>query len=261
MHNPVKDMQDHWIFGEYGGVNPSITDSSTFTFLNPDTMKALFEQEMEGCFLYARHSTPSSAALAESLARIEATEAGLVTGSGMAAISTTLLQLCSQGDEIVSSRTIYGGTYALMKHVLPRFGITTRFVDILDLDKVEEAITPKTRLIYCEAISNPLLELTDLPSVSDIAHENGIPLVVDNTFSPLFIQPAAHGTDIVIHSLTKYINGASDGVGGVVCASKEFISSMLDVNSGASMLFGPVLDSQRAASMRKNMHTLPVRMV
>ncbi len=257
---PAKDIQDHWIFGEYGGVNPSITDSSTYTFLNPETMKALFEQEMEGCFLYSRHSSPSGTALADSLARLEQTEAAMVTGSGMAAISTTLLQLCSQGDEIVSSRTIYGGTYALMKHVLPRFGIRTKFVDTMDLKKVEAAITPRTKVIYCEAISNPLLELTDLPTLSDLAHAHGLPLVVDNTFSPLLITPAVHGADIIIHSLTKYINGASDGVGGAVCASREFIARMLDVNSGTSMLFGPVLDSWRAASIRKNLHTLHVRM-
>lgn len=260
MHMPVKEVQDHWVFGEYGGVNPSITDSSTFTFLNPETMKALFEQEMEGCFLYARHESPSSAALAESIARMEQTEAALVTGSGMAAISTTLMQLCSQGDEIVASRTIYGGTYAFMKHVLPRFGIRTQFVDTLDLDRVEAAITPRTKLIYCEAISNPLLEVTDLPALADLAHEFDIPLVVDNTFSPLIITPAELGADITIHSLTKYINGASDGIGGVVCGTKAFINSMMDVNSGASMLFGPVLDSQRAASIRKNMQTLHVRM-
>lgn len=260
MRMPAREIQDHWIFGEFGGVNPSITDSSTFTFLNPETMAALFEQEMEGCFLYARHCSPSGTALAESLARMEGTEAALVTGSGMAAISATLLQLCSQGDEILSSRTIYGGTYALMKHVLPRFGITTRFVDILDLNAVTAAIQPRTKLIYCEAISNPLLEVTDLPALGDLAHDHGLPLVVDNTFSPLVIAPTEHGADIVIHSLTKFINGASDGVGGAVCAAKDFIAGMMDVNSGMAMLLGPVLDSMRAASIRKNLQTLPVRM-
>lgn len=260
MHMPARDIQDHWIFGEFGGVNPSITDSSTFTFLNPETMTALFEQEMEGCFLYARHCSPSGTALAESLAKMEGTEAALVTGSGMAAISATLLQFCDQGDEIVSSRTIYGGTYALMKHVLPRFGIHTRFVDILDLHAVEAAITHRTKAIYCEAISNSLLELTDLPALGDLAHEHGLPLIVDNTFSPLVIAPGELGADVIIHSLTKYINGASDGLGGAVCASTAFINSMMNVNSGMAMLLGPVLDSFRAASIRKNLQTLPVRM-
>jgi methionine-gamma-lyase len=223
-------------------------------------MKELFEHEIEGCFLYSRHWNPTNKYLAEALAKLEDTEAAIVTSSGMSAISCTILQLCSAGDEIVSSRTIYGGTYALFKNFLPRFGINTKFVNTQDLKAVEHAITEKTKVIYCEAISNPLLEVADIPKLSEIANKYNLKLVVDNTFSPIFITPSHLGAHIVIHSLTKFINGTSDCVAGCVCSSKEFISNLTDINSGASMLLGPVLDSFRAASIMKNLHSLHIRM-
>lgn len=262
MHHfdPSIEIQDYLVFGEYGDVNPSITDSSTYTFLNPKTMKELFEHEIEGCFLYSRHWNPTNKYLAEALAKLEDTEAAIVTSSGMGAISCTMLQLCSSGDEIVSSRTIYGGTYALFKNFLPKFGIKTKFVNTQDLSAVKNAITKNTKVIYCEAISNPLLEVADIPKLAQIANEHNIKLVVDNTFSPIFITPAHLGAHIVIHSLTKFINGTSDCVAGCVCSTKEFISQLTDINSGASMLLGPVLDSFRAASIMKNLHSLHIRM-
>lgn len=262
MHHfdPSIEIQDYLVFGEYGDVNPSITDSSTYTFLNPKTMKELFEHEIEGCFLYSRHWNPTNKYLAEALAKLEDTEAAIVTSSGMSAISCTILQLCSAGDEIVSSRTVYGGTYALFKNFLPRFGINTKFVNTQDLKAVEESISEKTKVIYCEAISNPLLEVADIPRLSEIANKYNVKLVVDNTFSPIFITPSHLGAHIVIHSLTKFINGTSDCVAGCVCGSKEFISKLTDINSGASMLLGPVLDSFRAASIMKNLHSLHIRM-
>ncbi len=261
MHNkPAQKIQDNLVFGEFGGVNPSITDSSTFTFLDPDTMTELFEREIEGCFLYSRHWNPSNKALADALASMEGSEAAQVAGSGMAAISTAILQLCSQGDEIISSRTVYGGTYALFKHLLPRFGITTKFVDTQDLAAVEAAITPNTRVIYCETMSNPLLEIADIAALSKIAKANDLQLVVDNTFTPMIFSPLELGADIVVYSMTKYINGTNDCVAGAICGTKAFVDSLVDVNSGASMLLGPVLDSFRSASILKNMHSLHIRM-
>src|SRR5690606_15489233 len=111
------------------------------------------------------------------------------------------------GDEIVSSRTIYGGTYAFMKNFLPRLGIQTQFVNFKDTRAVEAAITPKTKVLYCETMSNPLLEAVDLSEMSELAKRKGIRLIVDNTFAPLSVAPARLGADIVIHSLTKFING------------------------------------------------------
>ncbi len=260
VYDPSSDIQDYLIFGEFGGVNPSITDSSTFTFLSPEKMQEAFEHEMEGCFLYSRHWNPINKVLAGALSRLEGSEDGLVTASGMAAISAALMQLCGQGDEIIAHRTIYGGTWALLKNFLPRFGITVRYVNILDLEAVKAAITTHTKVIYCESMSNPLLEVADLPSLSRIADQHALKLVVDNTFSPLLISPAKLGAHVVVNSLTKFINGTSDCVAGNICSSHDFIAQLTDVNAGASMLLGPVLDSFRAASILKNLHTLHIRM-
>lgn len=260
MHKPANAIQDLQYFGEFGGVNPSIEDSSTFTFLRAASMEELFEVEKEGCYLYSRHTNPNNKYLGDALAGMEGTEAGHCAASGMGSITTTILQLCNSGDEIVASRTIYGGTYAFFKNFLPKFNIKVHFVDITNLDKVKAAINPNTKVIYCEALSNPLLEVADLPNLAKLAHSNNAKLVVDNTFTPLIITPATLGADIVIHSLTKYINGTSDAVGGVSCGSKEFVSSMMDVNNGAAMLLGPVQDTLRSASILKNLRTLPVRM-
>jgi methionine-gamma-lyase len=258
--NPADKIQDLQYFGEFGGVNPSISDSSTYTFLSAKTMFDTFEGNAEGCYLYSRHSSPSNLYLDKAIAAMEGTEAANVSASGMGAITPTLLQLCSQGDHIVSSRTIYGGTYAFLKNFTPKFGIKTSFVDITKLDVVEAAITPNTKVIYCETVSNPLLEVADITGLAKLAIKHNLKLVVDNTFSPLSVAPAKMGADIVIHSLTKYINGSSDTVGGVVCGSREFINSLKDVNSGASMLLGPTMDSLRSASVMKNLRTLHIRM-
>lgn len=258
--DPSTSIHDYLVFGEFGDVNPSITDSSTFTFLSTKTMEESFQHETEGCFLYSRHWNPINKFLSNALARLEDAEAAQVTSSGMGAISSTVLQICSAGDEIVSERTIYGGTYAFFKNFLPRLGITVKFVDMQKPEMVELAVTEKTKMIYAESISNPLLEITDIPAISRIAKAHNIKLVVDNTFSPMVISPLRLGADIVIHSMTKYINGSSDCVAGCICSSAEFINSLTDVNSGATMLLGPVLDSLRAASILKNLHTLHIRM-
>jgi len=258
--DPATRIQEFLAFGEFGDVNPSITDSSTYTFLSPEKMEELFEGETEGCFLYSRHWNPTNKYLAEALARMEDVESAQVLGSGMAAISTTLLQLCSAGEEIVAGRTIYGGTYALLKNLLPRFGITTRFVDVGSLAAVRAAITDRTRVLYCESISNPLLDVSDIPALSALARERGIRLVVDNTFSPMILSPLRLGADVVVHSMTKFINGTSDCMAGCVVSSHEFIGRLNDINAGPSMLLGPVLDSFRAASILKNLHSLHVRM-
>jgi methionine-gamma-lyase len=258
--DPASRIQDFLVFGEFGDVNPSITDSSTYTFLSPEKMEEAFEHEIEGCFLYSRHWNPTNKFLAEALARMEDGGSAQVMASGMGAISTTLMALCSQGDEIVCGRNIYGGTYALLKNLLPRFGVTARFVDMTNPAAVRAAIGPRTRVIYAESMSNPLLEVSDIPALAAIAHEHGLSLVVDNTFSPMILSPLRLGADVVVHSMTKFINGTSDCVAGCVVSSQEFIAKLNDVNAGTSMLLGPVLDSFRAASILKNLHSLHVRM-
>ena len=255
----ANNIQDLQYFGEFGGVNPSISDSSTYTFLSAKTMFDTFEGNTEGCYLYSRHSSPSNLYLGEALAQLEGTESANVTASGMGAITSTLLQLCKSDDHIISSRTIYGGTYAFMKNFLPQYHIKTSFVDITDLSLVENSITEKTKVIFCETVSNPLLEVADLQGLAAISKKHNIKLVVDNTFSPLSVSPTLLGADITIHSLTKFINGSSDAVAGVVCASSQFINDLKDVNTGACMLLGPTLDSLRAASILKNLRTLHIR--
>jgi len=257
---PANYIQDLQYFGEFGGVNPSISDSSTYTFISAKTMFDTFEGNADGCYLYSRHSSPSNLYLGEALAAMEGTETANVSASGMGAITPVLMQLCGAGDHIVSSRTIYGGTYAFLKNFTPRFNIETSFVDITKLDVVEAAITKNTKVLYCESVSNPLLEVADIKSLAEIAKRHNLKLIVDNTFSPLSISPAKLGADVVIHSLTKFINGSSDTVGGVVCGTQEFIDDLRNVNSGASMLLGSTMDSLRSASVLKNLRTLHIRM-
>jgi len=257
---PANNIQDLQYFGEFGGVNPSISDSSTYTFLSAKTMFDTFEGNADGCYLYSRHSSPSNLYLGEALAAMEGTETANVAASGMGAITPVLLQLCQAGDHIVSSRTIYGGTYAFLKNFIPRMQIQTTFVDITKPEIVEAAINKSTKVLYCESVSNPLLEVANIPVLAKIAKKHNLKLVVDNTFSPLSISPAILGADIVIHSLTKFINGSSDTVGGVVCGTQEFINSLRNVNDGACMLLGSTMDSLRAASILKNLRTLHIRM-
>ena len=257
--NPANNIQDLQYFGEFGGVNPSISDSSTYTFMSAKTMLDTFEGNTDGCYLYSRHSTPSNLYLGEALAAMEGTEAANVASSGMGAITPTILQICGHGDHVVSSRTIYGGTYAFLKNFTPRMGIETTFVDITKLRAVEAAITTTTKIIYCESVSNPLLEVADIKALSVLAKKYNLKLIVDNTFSPLSISPAQLGADIVIHSLTKFINGSSDSMGGVVCGTSEFVNSLKSVIDGASMLLGASMDSLRSSSILKNMRTLHIR--
>ena len=257
---PADFIQDLQYFGEFGGINPSISDSSTYTFLSAKTMFDTFEGNADGCYLYSRHSSPSNLHLGEALAAMEGTETSNVSASGMGAITAVLMQLCAAGDHIVSSRTIYGGTYAFLKNFTPKLNIKTSFVDITSLKSVEAAITSQTKVLYCESVSNPLLEVADIEALSVIAKKHNLQLVVDNTFSPLSISPKQLGADIIIHSLTKFINGASDTIGGVVCGTQELVDNLRNVNDGAAMLFGATMDSLRAASILKNLRTLHIRM-
>jgi methionine-gamma-lyase len=258
--SPANPIQDLLVFGEFGDVNPSITDSTTYTFLTPEKMEAAFSTEMEGCFLYSRHWNPTNRYLSRALAGMEATESAQVTASGMSAIACTILQLCRAGDEVVAARTIYGGTYALFRNFLPRLGIEVRFVDVHDARALAAAVTPRTRVLYTESMSNPLLEVADLGALASFAHARGLKLVVDNTFTPMILSPARLGADVVVHSLTKFVNGTSDAIAGAICADKAFINQLTDVNGGACMLMGPVLDSLRAAGILKNLHSLHIRM-
>ncbi len=264
-YNPEQKMWDvRREFGEHGGVTPSISRSSTFTVLEPGTMPEIFEglrgPEKGGCFLYSRHFNPTLDVLGRYLAALEGTEKAICTASGMSAIACTLLQLCAQGSHIVSSSTIYGGTHALLDKTLPQMGIQTTFVPPESLTAFERAITPDTRVIYTETIGNPTLTVADIPALADLAHAHNITLVVDNTFSPVMISPARLGADVVVHSMTKFINGASDVIAGAVCASEEFAYRLMDLHTGRVMLLGPTMDARVAFDLIQRLPHLPIRM-
>jgi len=252
-------------FGEHGGVNMCIEASTTFTVLQADTLPHIFHGEQgpkQGCYLYGRHFNPTVLTLGRQLAAMEGTEAAYATASGMSAITNTVLQICKAGDHVVVGDTIYGGTYAFFRHYLPeKTGIEVTFVPQTDLAAVEAACTERTKLLYVEGMANPTLAVADLPALADIAHACGAKLVVDNTFSPLILSPARHGADIVVHSLTKYINGASDIIAGAICASDEFIGSLMDVSHGSLMLLGPVMDPHSAFEISLRLPHLGMRMV
>ena len=258
--NPAAKLQQSINLSAYDGVNPAISDSATFAFSKAELMSDTFEGKAEGCFLYSRHWNPTNQILSSCLAAMEGTEAGWVTGSGMAAITSAILQICSSGDHIISSITTYGGTYTFLKNWLPKFNIGVSFVDITDLNAVKQAVQSNTRIIFTETLTNPLLQVSDIPELAKISKANGLKLVVDNTFTPMIFSPHFMGTDIVVYSLTKFINGKNDCVAGAICGSDEFLDSLIDVHSGTAMLLGPVLDPMRSSSIRKNLFTLHIRM-
>jgi len=264
--NPVETMANtRHEFGEHGGVNMSVEASTTFTVLKSGTMPEIFHGEkgpdQGGCYLYGRHFNPTVYNLGKQLAALEGTEAAYCTGSGMAAISATLMQLCDVNDHIISSNAIYGGTYALLHDLLPpKTGITTSLVDITDLEAVEAAITGRTRVIYTESVANPTLRLANIPALSEIARRHEIKLVVDNTFGPLILSPKALGADIVVHSMTKFISGASDHIAGAICADGEFIQQLMDLHTGMLMILGPTMDPQVAFNLSLRLPHLPLRM-
>ncbi len=258
--DPATRIQELKQFGEYGDVNPSVTDSATFTFMQAKTMLETFKGEAEGCFLYSRHWNPSNKYLADALAAMESTEAAWVTSSGMGAITCAILQLVNSGDHIVSSMTTYGGTFAFLKNYLPKFNIAVTFVDITNLHAVKAAVRPNTKIIYTESVTNPMLQVSDIPALAVIASEFGCKLMVDNTFTPMILAPTQLGAHITVYSMTKFINGKNDCVAGAICGTNDYIASLIDVNDGTAMLLGPVLDPLRSSGILKNLHTLHIRM-
>jgi methionine-gamma-lyase len=266
VRNPVEALANtRHEFGEHGGVNMSIEASTTFTAMHPDILAEIFSGHMGpdkgGCYLYGRHFNPTVYSLSKQLAALEGTEAAYCTASGMAAISGVFFQLCDSGDHIVSSNTVYGGTYALLHDFLPvKSNINATLVDISNLEEVEAAIGENTRAIFTESISNPTLRVADIPALGDIARRHNIKLVIDNTFSPLILSPKQLGADIVVHSMTKFIGGASDYIAGAICADREFIQQTMDLHTGALMLLGPTMDPQVAFNINLRIPHLPLRM-
>lgn len=258
--NPAQRIRDVQHFGEEGGVVPVIDHAATSTFLNPKDMQRVFSGELEGCYLYSRHSNPSVTAFGSKLAAMEGMPAAFGVSSGMAAIACSVLQIMQGPGHMVASNTIYGGTWALFKNVFPKFGIEVSLVDPKDLEAWEKAVRTDTKIIYTETLSNPLLAIADLKRLGDLAKKIKAKFVVDNTFTPLMIAPAHYGADVVVYSCTKYLSGASDLIGGGIISSKEFINELIDVNQGYVMLFGPVMDARVAYELYSRLDHLPLRM-
>ena len=199
-----------------------IYQTSSYVFRNCDHAAARFGLADAGN-IYGRLTNPTEDVFEKRIAALEGGSAALAVASGAAAITYTIENLAQQGDHIVAAKNIYGGTTNLLEHTLPAYGITTTFVDVFDLEEVENAIQDNTKAIYLETLGNPNSDIPDIDAIAEIAHKHGLPLVIDNTFgTPYLIRPIEHGADVVVHSATKFIGGHGTTLGGVIVDSGKF---------------------------------------
>lgn len=198
-----------------------IYHTSSYAFESAEKAKKLYALEEEG-HIYTRISNPTSEVLEKRVAAIENGVGALAQSTGMSAILLSILNIAGNGDEIVSSNNLYGGTYTLFKNTMPNWGIKVNFVDTHDLDAYRNAINENTKAIYCESIGNPQLDIPDFEAIAEIAHENDIPLIVDNTSAITMVKPIEHGADIVVHSATKFLSGNGTNMGGIIVDSGKF---------------------------------------
>jgi len=241
-----------------GSLSMPIFQTSTFVMRNAQHGADLFSGAAEG-YIYTRLGNPNHAVVETKLADLENGEAGLATASGMGAISATLLTLLQAGDHLVAGRIIYGCTFSLLHHSLPRFGIDVTFVDTTNPQEVAEAMRPNTRLVFIETPANPTLDLADIEVLAAIAHDQGALLVVDNTFSTPYLQrPLDLGADLVVHSATKYLNGHGDVIAGFVVGPAEIVQRIREV--GVKDVTGSVLGPFEAFLILRGMKTLSYRM-
>ena len=207
---------------EHGARAVPIYQTTSYVFDSVSEASSLFNVE-QGGHIYSRISNPTVAVLEQRLAALQGGTGAICTASGMAALFTTFITLCSAGDHIVSATQIYGSTATLLRHTLKRLGIETSFVEINDAKALKAALQDNTKLVFCESIGNPGLEVSNLPQIAKIANEAGIPVVVDATFAPPVIHDAfAHGANVVVHSITKWIAGHGTAVGGVIVDGGNF---------------------------------------
>lgn len=208
-----------------GSLTTALYQTSTFVFKNAEEAADKFANKGQpGAYIYTRVGSPTQEQIEDKIALLEGGEAALALSSGVAAITTTILTLCSKGDHIVAANSIYGSTYAFLSHHCKRFGIETTFVDATDPDNIRKAMTKDTKIVYIESPSNPVLALVDIEAAANIAHEYNALLLIDSTFaSPYSQNPIRIGADIVIHSATKYINGHGDVIAGIIVGKKDIL--------------------------------------
>ena len=199
-----------------------IYQTTSYLFNDADHAARLFALQEFGN-IYSRIMNPTVDVLEKRVAALEGGAAALALASGQAAETLAIQTLAKAGDEIVSTTSLYGGTYNLFHHTMPRMGITVKFADAADYDGIKKAITPKTRAVYSESVGNPKLDILDIGKLADIAHAAGLPLIIDNTTpSPALCRPLSHGADIVVHSLTKFIGGHGTSIGGIIVDGGKF---------------------------------------
>lgn len=246
-------QEDH----AHGPLSTPIYQSSTFVFDNAQQGAARFAGE-EGGYIYSRLGNPTTRELELKIAALEQMEDGAATATGMGAVSAAVLSFLEKGDHLVASKAIYGCSFALFSHMLPKFGIEVTFVDMEDHQAVENAIQANTKMIFAETPINPNLVVIDLAFIADVAKKHGLISVIDNTFmTPLLQKPKQFGIDIVIHSATKYLNGHGDVVAGLVCGSKEHIET---VKLTVLKDIGATISPHDAWLIIRGMKTLSVRM-
>ena len=283
----------------HGGQSPDPTTGSravpihqttSYQFKNTEHAANLFALKEFGN-IYTRLMNPTTDVFEQRLTALDGGVGALATASGTAAISLAILNIAQAGDEIVSADNLYGGTYNMFKHTLPRFGIKVHFVPSSDLAAFEKAIGPKTKAVYAESIGNPKLDVTDLEALSKIAHAKGVPLIVDNTVAPYLLRPFEHGVDIAVYSATKFIGGHGTTIGGAIVDSGkfdwsggkfplisapdpsyhnlEFISALAPIGNIAYIIkarvtllrdLGPALSPQSAFNFLQGLETLHLRM-
>ena len=234
-----------------------IFTTSSFVFESAAHAAECFANETGEVNIYSRFTNPTVACFEERLAALEGAERGVATSSGMAAILAVCMAFLNQGDEVVCSRSVFGSTVGLFNRYMTRFGITTHFVELQDLQAWEAACNDKTRLFFVETPSNPLCELADLPALAELAHSKGLKLVVDNCFcTPALQKPLELGADVVVHSATKYLDGQGRAVGGAVVGSEKDMAEVFGVVRTA----GPCMSPFNAWIFLKGLETLKLRM-
>jgi methionine-gamma-lyase len=239
-----------------GAVNVPIYQTSTFAFKSAESGAALFAGKEDG-YIYTRIGNPTIRALETNIASLEEGFGGIATSSGMAAVGTVYLALLEKGAHMVSTASVYGPSRGLMENHLSRFGVESTYVDTSDLGNIRKALRPNTRLIYVETPSNPSMQVTDLRGAAEIAKESGCLLVVDNTFaSPYLQKPLGLGADVVLHSITKFINGHADVVGGVLVAKEKEIHDRL---RSVMVAVGCNMDPHQAFLVLRGVKTLGIR--
>ena len=243
----------------YGTLAMPIYQTSTFIFDSAEQGGRRFALEEAG-YIYTRLGNPTTTVLENKIAALEEGEAGIAMSSGMGAISSTLWTVLKAGDHVVTDKTLYGCTFALMNHGLTRFGVEVTFVDTSNLDEVKKAMKENTRVVYLETPANPNLKIVDLEGVCKVAHTNPNTLViVDNTFATPYMQkPLKLGVDVVVHSATKYLNGHGDVIAGLVVTNKELANQIRFV--GLKDMTGAVLGPQEAYYIIRGLKTFEIRM-